>query len=185
MKISASYWVTNPGNTPKGAAREFINPEWIPWTDWILPNTKFRLLYCNLATGQFTILLRVDKNESVTGPGLSHWHTANLQGLILEGGFYYSEGDDQGLPGYYICEVGGAVHAPYAPEGLLMLLISDGPIVCYDADGKIEAIGDASLHYALAQQNGATTHTMLVNYVGPRALVKVAGNENKDDVKAT
>lgn len=169
--IDNKYWVTNPGNTPKGGVREFINPDWLPWTDWILPNTQFRLLYCNLATGQFTILLKVDKVEPGLPPveSLSHWHAANLQGYIIEGGFYYQNGEDQGYPGYYICEVGGAVHAPFAPDGLLMLLISDGPIVAYGPDGSIESIGDAALHYHLARKNNAVEHTMLVDYVGPRA----------------
>lgn len=45
---------------PQGSRTEFIDPNNIPWTDWLMPGTRFRLLYANLATGSFTVIPQVD-----------------------------------------------------------------------------------------------------------------------------
>ena len=175
MRIAGpDYWMTNPGITPKGARKEFIDPEQIPWTDWLMPGTRFKLLYCNLVTGSFTVILQVDAG-SVAPP---HWHIGNVQAYIIDGGFYYEE-DDKGETGMYTCEVAGAVHSPTSPQGTTMLAMVDGPIAGYAPEGELGAIADARLHYYIAAANDAVGHTQLVDYatdpsVGMHSLVPEA-----------
>ena len=160
MRIAGpDYWMTNPGITPKGARKEFIDPEQIPWTDWLMPGTRFKLLYCNLVTGSFTVILQVDAG-SVAPP---HWHIGNVQAYIIDGGFYYEE-DDMGETGMYTCEVAGAVHSPTSPQGTTMFAMVDGPIAGYAPEGELGAIADARLHYYIAAANDAVGHTQLVDY---------------------
>lgn len=125
-----------------------------------MPGTRFKLLYCNLVSGQFTFLLQVD-------PGIkaaTHWHLHNSEAYILEGGFYYEDGDDKGMKGYYSCQMAGHVHTPVSPEGCLMLAISHGPIAGYNEDGDLVVMADARLHYYMARENNAVQHTMIVDY---------------------
>ncbi|WP_232697413.1 2,4'-dihydroxyacetophenone dioxygenase family protein [Brevibacillus daliensis] len=155
------YWMKNPGITPKGDRRDFINPEWIPWTDWLMPGTYFKLLFCDLVSGNFTLLLKVDPDTKAA----VHWHLHNTEAYIIEGGFYYDDGDDKGYAGYYTCESAGAIHEPFtSPEGVTMLAISHGPIGGYTDDGQLALMADARLHYLMARENGAVEHTTLVDY---------------------
>ncbi|MER2507626.1 2,4'-dihydroxyacetophenone dioxygenase family protein [Amaricoccus sp.] len=157
--IGPDYWMKNPGITAKGDRKEFIDPDLIPWTNWLMPGTQFKLFSCNLATGAFTFLLNVDPGTKAT----PHWHVANLEVLILKGGFYYEE-DDQGHAGYYTCETAGTVHEPFAPEGCLMFVISQGPIGGYTDDGQLAVVADAHLHLKLAQANDAAALTRVIDY---------------------
>ena len=155
------YWMKNPGLTPKGDRRDFVNPEWIPWTDWLMPGTYFKLLFCDLVSGNFTLLLKVDPGTKAA----VHWHLHNTEAYIIEGGFYYDDGDDKGYEGYYTCESAGAIHEPFtSPEGVTMLAISHGPIGGYTDDGQLVLMADARLHYLMARENGAVEHTTLVDY---------------------
>ncbi|MEL4024729.1 2,4'-dihydroxyacetophenone dioxygenase family protein [Lysinibacillus endophyticus] len=160
-KYNPLYWMKNPGNTPKGKKRDFINPDWIPWTDWLMPGTYFKLLSCDLVSGNFTILLKID-------PGIkaaTHWHLHNSEAYIIEGGFFYEDGDDKGYPGYYTCEQAGHIHEPFAaPEGCTMLAVSYGPIAGYDDDGNLALIADARLHYYMARENNAIEYTTVIDY---------------------
>ncbi|WP_322008005.1 cupin domain-containing protein [Paraburkholderia tropica] len=166
----ATWWMTSPGNTPKEGRLDFHEPKETPWTEWLMPGTRFKLLYCNLATGQFTLLLQVDPNIEAT----SHWHIGNLQVYILEGGFYYGDGtmtldgvqhDDRGRPHSFTVETAGTVHQPFASDtGCLMLAIFDGPIGGYLPDGALAVVGDARLHYYMAKDNDAVRNTQLVDY---------------------
>lgn len=160
MKFHPLYWMKSPGDTPKGSHREFINPEWIPWTDWLMPGTRFKLLFCDLVSGHFSMLLQVDPGVQAT----PHWHVHNIQAFILEGGFHYEDGDDKGMKGYYTCELAGNVHKPFSPEGCLMFAISHGPIGGYTGDGDLVVMADARLHYYMARENNAVEHTMIVDY---------------------
>lgn len=158
------------GNTPKGNHREFFHPDDTPWTDWLMPGTQFKLLYCNLATGQFTLMIKVAPNTQAT----SHWHVGHLQVYIVEGGFYYGDGsftkdgvtvEDKGRPGSYTAEVAGTVHQPLTTDsGCIMLAIFDGPIGGYAPDGALGVIADARLHYYLARENSAVKDTQIVDY---------------------
>lgn len=161
-KFTPDYWMKSPGNSPKGERRDFINPDWIPWTDWLMPGTYFKLLMCDLVSGNFTLLLKVD-------PGVKaavHWHLHNTEAFILEGGFYYDEeGDDKGYPNYYTCEAAGNVHEPFTtPEGCIMFAVSHGPIGGYDDDGNLVVMADARLHYYMAKENNAVDYTTVVDY---------------------
>ncbi|MDI6627752.1 MAG: 2,4'-dihydroxyacetophenone dioxygenase family protein [Rhodococcus sp. (in: high G+C Gram-positive bacteria)] len=157
--VGPAFWMTNPGTTPKGTRREFVDHNDIPWTDWLMPGTRFRLLYANLVTGSFTVVLQVDPGVQAT----PHWHMGNVQAYILDGGFHYHE-DDPGLTGTYTCEVAGAVHEPIAPEGTTMLAFVEGPIAGYMPDGSLGVIADARLHYYMARDNDAIARVQLVDY---------------------
>lgn len=67
--VGPAFWMTNPGTTPKGTRREFLDHNDIPWTDWLMPGTRFRLLYANLVTGSFTVVLQVDPGVQATRTG--------------------------------------------------------------------------------------------------------------------
>ncbi|MGV9585589.1 2,4'-dihydroxyacetophenone dioxygenase family protein [Nocardia farcinica] len=169
MTISApvgpTFWMQNPGTTPKGARKEFVDPDDIPWTDWLMPGTRFKLLYANLATGAFTVILRVDPGVTAT----PHWHLGTAQAFLLEGGFHYDP-DDPGRAGTYTCEVAGAVHQPVSPTGTTMLAFVDGPIAGYLPDGTLGVVADARLHYYMARDNNAVAHTQVVDYATDPSL---------------
>ncbi|MGV9711892.1 cupin domain-containing protein [Gordonia sp. NPDC003424] len=164
------FWMTSPGNTPKGDRRDFYRMEETEWTDWLMPGTRYKLLYCNLVSGAFTILLQVDPNIEAT----SHWHVGNLQVYILDGGFYYYDGtvtidgeriEDRGTPDSFTVETAGTIHQPFATDtGCLMLAVFDGPIGGYTEDGQLAVMGDARLHYYMAKDNDAVHNTQLVDY---------------------
>ncbi|KIL72761.1 2,4'-dihydroxyacetophenone dioxygenase family protein [Bacillus badius] len=159
--FSPTFWMKSPRNTPKGDRLDFINPDWMPWTDWLMPGTQFKLLFCDLVSGNFTLLLKVDPGTKAS----VHWHLHNTEAFILEGSFYYEEGEDKGHPGYYTCEAAGNVHEPFtSPEGCIMLAISHGPIGGYDDDGQLAVMADARLHYYMARENNALKHTTIVDY---------------------
>ncbi len=160
-KFSPFYWMKCPGDSPKGTRKDFINPEWIPWTNWLMPGTYFKLLLCDLVSGNFTMLLKVDPNIQAT----THWHLHNTEAFILDGCFYYEDGDDKGHAGYYTCETAGSVHTPFTtPDGCLMFAISHGPIAGYNDDGELVVIADARLHYYMARENNAVEHTTVIDY---------------------
>lgn len=164
------FWMTSPGNTPKGERRDFYTMDETDWTDWLMPGTRYKLLYCNLVSGAFTMLLQVDPNIQAT----SHWHVGNLQVYILDGGFYYYDGTvtidgqtipDKGTPHSFTVETAGTIHQPFATDtGCLMLAVFDGPIGGYTDDGQLAVMGDARLHYYMAKDNNAVHNTQLVDY---------------------
>lgn len=155
------FWMQSPGNTPKGDRKDFINPEWIPWTNWLMPGTYFKLLYCDLVNGSFTLLLKVDPGVKAT----PHWHVSNAQAYIIDGGFYYEDGDDKGYEGYFTSETAGSVHEPFTtPSGCTMFAYSHGPIAGYDDDGQLVVMADARLHFYMARENNAIEHTTIVDY---------------------
>lgn len=159
--FSPFYWMTNPGiRHTDSNTREFINPADIPWTDWLMPGTRYKLLYCDLATGIFTILLQVDPGTTAS----VHWHLGTAMAYILEGGFHYRENDPGNTQNCFTCETGGSVHQPFSPEGCVMLGFMIGPIAGYYED-KLVVIADAKLHYEMARQNDATRYTTVVGYV--------------------
>ncbi len=155
------YWMTNPGVKHQDKnVREFVNPSEIPWTDWLMPGTRYKLLYCDVATGIYSLLLQVDPGTEAS----VHWHLGTAMAYILEGGFHYNENDKGTTENCFTCETGGSVHQPFAPEGCLMLAFMLGPIAGYHED-KMVVIADAKLHYEMAKQNDAVKYTTLVGYV--------------------
>lgn len=59
-----------------------FDPSVLPWTDWVMPGTWFKLLNLNPMTGGFSMLFKVKPNKSA----LIHGHLAAVKGFILEGG---------------------------------------------------------------------------------------------------
>ncbi len=157
--ITPFHWMKATQATPRGTRRDFVNPDDIPWTDWLMPGTRFKLLFADLATGRWTMLLQVDPGTQAT----LHWHVHMVEAYILEGGFYY-DADDQGRPNTYTCERAGHIHEPFAPDGCLMVAIAHGPIGGYMPDGTLALVADARLHYELAKQNNATALTTVVDF---------------------
>lgn len=160
-KVTPFYWMKEPETTHKESnVREFVNPDLIPWTDWLMPGTRYKLLYCDLANGFFTILLQVDPGTQAT----VHWHLGTAMAYILEGSFFYNENDPGNTTNCFTCETGGSVHQPFSPEGSLMLGIMHGPIAGYH-EGNMVVIADAKLHYEMAKENDAVKYTTVVGYV--------------------
>lgn len=161
QQFTPFYWMTSPGvKHNESNVREFVNPDEIPWTDWLMPGTRYKLLYCDLATGIFTILLEVDAGVTAS----VHWHLGTAMAYILKGGFYYREDDKGNTENCFTCETGGSVHQPFAPEGCLMIGFMIGPVAGYH-EGNLVVIADAKLHYEMAKQNNATALTTVVGYV--------------------
>lgn len=132
--------------------RAFFDPSDLPWTEWAMPGTYFKLLNLNDIQGSFSMLLKVD-------PGLDtpiHKHTAGVEAFVLEGEFGY--GTDRGGVGSYIFEAAGSIHAPDSPGGTLMFAVVYGPILGYNEDGSIAGVIDNDLMYELACANGAAEH---------------------------
>ena len=82
----------------------FFNPSKLPWTDWVMPGTWFKLLNVNGVTGGFTILLKFEGNNMAP----VHGHIGAVEGFMLEGGFGY--GSDRGRAGDYVYEGAGIRH---------------------------------------------------------------------------
>lgn len=56
------------------------------------------------------------------------------------------------------------MHEPFAPEGCLMFVVSQGPIGGYADGGQLAVVADAHLHFKLAQANGAAGLTRVIDY---------------------
>lgn len=158
--ITPFFWMTEPSVlNQKQDHKEFINPDDIPWTEWLMPGTYFKLLFCDIANGAFTIIMKVDPGTTAS----VHWHLGSAQAYILEGNFYYDKDDVGNTKNCYTCEIGGAVHQPYSPDGCIMLAFSQGPIAGYH-EGKMVLVADAQLHFDLAKQNNAIKNATVVGY---------------------
>ncbi|MCV6621397.1 MAG: 2,4'-dihydroxyacetophenone dioxygenase family protein [Cellvibrionaceae bacterium] len=152
---------TLSSNTVKSLVPErpaFFNPDSLPWTDWIMEGTYFKLLNVNELTGGFTMILKVDPD--IKAP--VHHHIGGIEAYITEGEFGYGE-DDRGGVGSYVLESGGSIHEPDSPSGTTMFAIAHGPLVGYNEDGSIAAVVDARMMYQLAADAGVADHIHLVN----------------------
>lgn len=131
----------------------FYNLSDLPWHDWVMPETWFKLLNVNPITGGFTMLLKV--GPETTAP--VHGHIGSVEGILLEGGFGY--GDDRGRAGDYVREVGGINHIPNTdPDGMVLFAVVNGPLMGYHPDGSIAAVVDAKFMYDRAASHGAADH---------------------------
>jgi len=130
----------------------FFKPETIPWTEWAMPGTWFKLLYLNDTQGSFTILLKVDPDNEAP----IHRHTAAVEAYVIEGEFGY--GNDRGGVGSYAYEPSGATHEPTSPGGVIMFAIIHGPILGYNPDGSIAGVIDNDFMYDAAMANNAAGH---------------------------
>jgi len=130
----------------------FLDPSTLPWTDWVMEGTYFKLLNIDKKTGGMTILLKVDPDNEAP----IHGHLGGVEGIILEGEFGY--GDDRGGAGAYFYEEAATRHQPTSPNGTVMYAVAYGPIVGYNPDGSVGGIVDAKLMYDMAAENGAADH---------------------------
>jgi anti-sigma factor ChrR (cupin superfamily) len=143
---------TTAVRTRRQTGWSFFDPRTIPWTAWAMPGTRFKLLNIDEDRGSFTFLLQVD--AGIEAP--VHKHVGLAEAWLLEGEFGY--GDDRGSAGCYTRELGGAVHKPDSPRGVLMFAVAHGPIVGYNADGSVAGIVDVDWMYEAAAANGAAAH---------------------------
>jgi anti-sigma factor ChrR (cupin superfamily) len=123
---------TSPENTT--ATLLAHRPEQLPWAPWAIKGTSFKLLSADAATGCFSLLIRLDKGA----PAPRHRHVRAVEGLVLEGGFHYS--DDPGrrfTVGCYLRENDGAMHQPVSPEGAVMFAVFHGPVEGLDEEGNV------------------------------------------------
>ena len=74
----------------------FLNPDSLPWTDWVMPGTWFKLLNVNVVNNGFTMLLKVDGNNLAPLLG----HLGAVEGTLPGGGF--GNGADRGRVGDYV-----------------------------------------------------------------------------------
>lgn len=131
----------------------FFNPSTLPWTDWVMEGTWFKLLNVNPMTGGFTLLLKV--SASNTAP--IHGHFGAVEAYIVEGGFSYD--DDHGYVGDYVFEGAGIRHIPNTHDnGVIMFAVVHGPLGGFHEDGSIAAVVDARLMYDMAVANDAAAH---------------------------
>ena len=131
----------------------FLDQGSIPWADWVMAGTWFKLLQLNPTTGGFTMMLKVEPNNVAP----VHGHFGSVEGIILEGGFGYE--NDPGLTGNYVYEGAGIRHIPTTGEdGLVMFAVVHGPLGGYGEDGGIAAVVDARMMYDLAVAAGVAGH---------------------------
>ena len=130
----------------------FFDPKKLPWTEWVMPRTWFKLLNVDMKTGGFTMLLKVDRDNSAP----IHHHLGAIEGIIIEGEFGYD--DDRGGPGWYAWEDTGVIHSPTTTSGFVMFTIAHGPLAGYNEDGSIGGFIDAELMLNLARANNAADH---------------------------
>lgn len=150
--------IKNSVKTNRPHRPAFFNPDTLPWTDWVMPGTCFKLLNINELTGGFTMLLKVDPD--VTAP--VHHHIGGIEAYVIEGEFGYGA-DDRGGVGCYALEAGGSIHEPSSPGGVIMFAVVHGPLVGYKEDGAIAAVIDGRFMYDLAVQNGVADHITVAN----------------------
>ncbi|WP_138378908.1 2,4'-dihydroxyacetophenone dioxygenase family protein [Luteithermobacter gelatinilyticus] len=138
--------------------KAFLDTHKLPWTNWVMEGTYFKLLNINEMTGGFTIMLKVD-------PGIEapvHHHIGGIEAYVTEGEFGYGD-DDRGGVGSYVLEASGSIHQPDSPDGTTMFAIAHGPLVGYNEDGSIAVVVDARLMYEMAKANNAADHIQIVN----------------------
>ncbi len=135
----------------------FFNPENLPWSEWVMPGTWFKLLSVNRMIGGFTMLLKVEAGQQAP----VHHHIGAIEGIMLEGEFGYDE--DRGETGWYIHEPAGAIHEPTTRTGFVMYASVFGPLMGYNDDGSIAGIIDAEVMYKMAVANNAADHITWVD----------------------
>lgn len=131
----------------------FTNPGEIPWVQWVMEGTYFKLLNVNELTGGFTMLLKVDAHDD---PVPVHGHVGGVEVYVIDGEFGYD--DDRGAAGWYGFEQGGTLHEPNSPGGTTMFAIAHGPIIGYNPDGTVAAVVDAKFMYQMAKEAGTHKH---------------------------
>lgn len=150
MKFARDPSSTVTAITPESPV--FTNTEQIPWTDWVIEGTHFKLLHLHKESGGFSMMLKVDPgNESPV-----HGHVGAVEVYVVEGEFGY--GEDRGDAGYYGYEPPGARHEPTSPNGCLMFAVAHGPLVGYGPDGEVAGVIDGDAMFEMAKAGNAHHH---------------------------
>ena len=125
----------------------------IPWTEWALPGSYFKLLHVNRSIGMTVTLVKMDPAEK-TPP---HHHFGDTLVYVLEGGFSYERGTINA--GDFICEPGGITHEPtISPEGELAVVVFFSGLGGVDGDDRVEGFVGCDEMYEMAKANGAADH---------------------------
>lgn len=99
-----------------------------------MPGAQFKLLSADLNSGRFSLMIKLEKNCAAP----MHRHIGAVEGLVLEGGFYYADMPHvRYTAGMYLLESDGAVHRPVSPEGAVMFAVFHGPVEGLDSDGNV------------------------------------------------
>jgi 2,4'-dihydroxyacetophenone dioxygenase len=125
------------------------NPSQLPWVRWGMEGAHFKLLNADPATGSFALFIKMD--AGITAP--RHRHVGAVEGMVLEGGFYYLEDPATRFEhGAYLYEPAGAIHQPTSPQGALMFGVFHGALEGLDENGNVLGYLDCAWHIATWQK---------------------------------
>jgi anti-sigma factor ChrR (cupin superfamily) len=130
-----------------------IRAEQVPWTEWALPGTEFKLLDYDRNRSYSCILLRI----SPDAPATIHKHLGAANAYILQGGFSYEHGSVRA--GDFLVEAGGISHTPHIhPDGCTLLGFTYGAVVGLNEDGSVAGLIDVDWMIDRVKENGAFEH---------------------------
>ncbi|WP_349357351.1 cupin domain-containing protein [Stappia sp.] len=130
-----------------------VRAEHIPWTEWALPGTEFKLLDYDRNRSYSVILLRI----SPDAPAVRHKHMGAANAFILEGGFSYEHGTIRA--GQFMVEAGGVSHTPQIhPDGCTLLGFMYGAVVGLNEDDSIAGLVDVDWMIDQVRENNAFAH---------------------------
>jgi len=114
-----------------------LNTKELPWIPMGGPGLWFRLLRSSTETGQWTVLIKMDKGASFA----PHKHLGAAEFYVLKGTLHYRAGIAH--EGYYGYEPLGVIHKETAAEDETILWYNGyGPVAFTGADGSIVGILD-------------------------------------------
>lgn len=126
----------------------------LPWVPWAMPGAVFKLLATDSAAGRFSLLIRL--TAGCQAP--AHRHVGAVEGLVLEGAFYYSDAPEvRYTAGTYLLERAGAVHQPVNPDGALLFAVFHGPVEGLDDEGNVTGRLDWQWHRRMWDRQTAGT----------------------------
>jgi 2,4'-dihydroxyacetophenone dioxygenase len=138
----------------KADTLQACRPEQLPWIPWAMKGAYFKLLSADRASERFTLMIKLDKG--IAAP--MHRHVRAVEGLVLEGGFHYSDDPDRRFTaGCYLRENDGAVHQPVSPEGAVMFAVFHGPVEGLDDEGRVTGRIDWRWHVDTWNKSGAAS----------------------------
>ena len=114
-----------------------LNTKELPWIPMGGPGLWFRLLRSSTETGQWTVLIKMDKGASFA----PHKHLGAAEFYVLKGTLHYRAGIAH--EGYYGYEPLGVIHKETAAEDETILWYNGyGPVAFTGADGSIVGVLD-------------------------------------------
>ncbi|MBA1148827.1 cupin domain-containing protein [Ectothiorhodospiraceae bacterium WFHF3C12] len=143
-QLKHAYW-------PDGST--IVRAEQVPWTEWALPGTWFKLLDYDRNRSYSVILLRIEP----TAPATPHKHIGAANAYILEGGFSYEHGEVRA--GDFMVEAGGVTHTPQIhSDGCVLLGFMYGVVAGFEEDGSLAGVVDVDWMIDQARANDAFAH---------------------------